>query len=354
MWGEKDQVLDSAAEAHGMARRVRDFDWASSPLGPSTHWPPELKTVVRQILESGFPAAVVWGPEYTTIYNDSFRPILGDKPEALGRSFADIWSEAWDEIGPIAQRAYAGEATFIEDFPLVIDRFGRAEQAWFTFCYSPLRLSDGTVAGMIDTVVETTKTVRARADLDVLNKELAHRLKNTLTLVQAIAEQTLAGVSERPAVESFKDRLRALGHAHDVLLRQSWAAASLDAIVRETLAPLDGLEQIAIEGPDLPIASRAALTLSLILHELATNATKYGALSVPDGRVAMSWSGADGIFRMQWRESNGPEIQPPSKSGFGTRLIRRGLAAAGSVECRYDPGGFEMDLSAPAGDLLNS
>lgn len=354
MWGEGNQLLESPAEASGMSRLVRNFDWASTPLGPSSDWPPELKTVVRQILESGFPAAVVWGPEYTTIYNDAFRPILGGKPEALGRSFADIWSEAWADIGPIAERAYNGEATFIEDFPLVVDRFDKPEQAWFTFCYSPLRLSDGTVAGMIDTVVETTSTVRASADLDVLNKELAHRLKNTLTLVQAIAEQTLAGVSERQAADSFKDRLRALGRAHDVLLRQSWAAASLDAVVRETLAPLDGLEQIAIEGPDIPLASRAALTLSLILHELATNATKYGALSVPDGRVAMSWTAKDGFFRMHWRESNGPAAQPPSKTGFGMRLIRRGLSAAGSVDCRYETAGFEMELSAPVRDLLSS
>lgn len=333
---------------------VREFDWSATPLGASADWPPELKTVVRQILESQFPAAVVWGTDYTTIYNDAFRPILGDKPEALGRSFADIWKEAWDEIGPIAQRALRGQATYIEDFPLVIDRFGKPEQAWFTFCYSPLRLSDGTVAGMIDTVVETTKTVRARADLDVVNKELGHRLKNTLALVQAIAEQTLGGVTERASVDGFRERLRALSHAHDVLLRQSWAAASLDAVVREALDTFDGLQQIAIEGPDVAISSRASLSLALILHELATNAAKYGALSVPDGRVDVSWTVTRGEFRMAWREAGGPEVQQPATLGFGSRLIRRGLGAAGSVDCRYDPDGFNMSLVTPVGDLLSS
>ena len=131
------------------------------------------------------------------------------------------------EIGPIAKRAYNGEATYIDDFPLVVDRFGKPEQAWFTFCYSPLRLSDGTVAGMMTAIVETTKTVRTRGDLDLLNNELGHRLKNTLALVQAIAEQTLADVPQREPIDAFRDRLRALGHAHDVLLRQSWASASL-------------------------------------------------------------------------------------------------------------------------------
>ena len=96
MWSEREQLLGSGTDVapSRMARLVREFDWASTPLGPSASWPPELKTVVRQILESQFPAAVVWGSDYTTIYNDAFRPILGDKPEALGRSFADIWAEA--------------------------------------------------------------------------------------------------------------------------------------------------------------------------------------------------------------------------------------------------------------------
>lgn len=105
------------ADAPSMAKRVDDFDWASTPLGPRADWPSELEIIVRQILDSGFPQAAVWGPEFTTIYNDAFRPILGDKPEALGRSFADVWSEAWDQIGPIAERAYAGSPTYIEDFP---------------------------------------------------------------------------------------------------------------------------------------------------------------------------------------------------------------------------------------------
>ncbi|MEB2846669.1 hypothetical protein GAO09_00110 [Rhizobiales bacterium RZME27] len=110
-------------------------------------------------LSSSFPQAVIWGPDLITIHNDAFLPILGEKPLAIGRSFADIWSEAWDQIGPIATQAYQGRPTFIEDFPLVINRHGYDEQAYFTFCYSPLRDDKGNIAGMIDTVVETTDTV---------------------------------------------------------------------------------------------------------------------------------------------------------------------------------------------------
>ena len=193
------------ASGERMARKVENFDWRSTPLGPIEHWPAELKTLARHVLESQFPKAIAWGPELTTIYNDAFRPILGEKPEALGRPFSHVWSEVWADIGPIAERALAGEATFIEDHPLIINRSGEPEKAWFTFCYSPVRLADGSIRGMLDTVIETTATVRAREDLVLINKELGHRLKNTLALVHSITLQTLQGtVREVPKVR-FKN-----------------------------------------------------------------------------------------------------------------------------------------------------
>lgn len=145
--------------AGDMRTRIDSFDWSTTPLGPRMDWPSELEIVVQQILDSRFPKAIVWGADFTTIYNDAFLPILGEKSDTLGRSFADIWSEVWDEIGPIAANAYAGTPTYIEDFPLTINRSGQNEQAWFTFCYSPLRLADSSIAGMLDTVIETTGKV---------------------------------------------------------------------------------------------------------------------------------------------------------------------------------------------------
>jgi two-component sensor histidine kinase len=352
MANEQQSLAKSNPDDGCMARRVNEFDWASTPLGPAEDWPPELKTVVRMILESGFPSAVVWGREFTTIYNDAFRPILGDKPEALGRSFADIWSEAWEEIGPIALRAFGGQETYIENFPLTIERGNGPERAWFTFCYSPLRLRDGTVAGMIDTVIETTDTVGVQADLSIVAGELGHRLKNTLALVQAIAAQTFKDVAETGKVTAFQQRIAALGHAHELLLRQNWSAASLRDLVTDTLAPLDGLEQIAIDGPDLPVGSRAAVMLALMLHELATNAAKYGALSVPNGVVDLRWTVENGILRLRWRESGGPIVDQPSSRGFGSRLIERGLGASSAVRTRFLESGFEFDFDVPADELV--
>jgi len=334
-----------------MAELIRGFDWASTPLGPCAAWPPELKTAVGFIVESGFPAAIVWGPGLTTIYNDAFRPILGDKPEALGRSFADIWAEAWGEIGPIAARAFAGEATYIEDFPLVIDRSGHPEEAWFTFCYSPLRLADGTVAGMMDTVVETTATVRARAELKILNHELAHRLKNTLATVQAIAAQTLKGISEQAAVEALSERLMAMGQAHAVLVQRNWAGGSVRQIAESALATFGGPDRIGIEGPEVEIGPRPTIALGMALHELATNAVKYGALSSAGGHVRLDWSLEDEVLKLRWRERGGPLVLEPRRKGFGSRLLDMGLCPGGRVVRRYPALGFEADIEAPLAGL---
>ncbi len=159
-----------------MADQVRLHDWASTPLGPLDAWPEVLKTTVAQTLSSRFPQAIVWGEALIMLYNDPFVPILGNKPPALGRPFSEVWQEAWDEVKPISDAAFAGRATYIEDFPLVIERSGYPEQAYFTFCYSPIRDHNGTIVGMIDTVIETTATVLAQrrlAFLDELGRAVA-------------------------------------------------------------------------------------------------------------------------------------------------------------------------------------
>jgi len=166
-----------------MAERVRHHNWANTPLGPLEHWPDVLKTTVALCLASSFPQAIVWGPALITLYNDGFIPILGDKPDALGRPFNEIWQEAWPQISPIADAAFAGEATFIENFPLTIERGGAPEQAYFTFCYSPIRDVQGKVVGMLDTVTETTATVVLSQRLAELNASLEQRVTERTTLL---------------------------------------------------------------------------------------------------------------------------------------------------------------------------
>lgn len=163
-----------------MHDRIRNFDWSQTTLGPLETWPASLRTATETIMASKFPSCLAWGAEMVTIYNEAFRPILGTKPEALGQSFSSVWSEAWESIGPIAEKALQGEATYIEDFPLTINRNGHYEEAVFTFCYSPVRDESGTVVGMLDTVVETTAKHQVERQL----RELAASLE------RQVAERT--------------------------------------------------------------------------------------------------------------------------------------------------------------------
>jgi two-component sensor histidine kinase len=303
-------------------------------------------------LNAKFPKCIVWGPKLIMIYNDAFRPILGTKATALGRSFRDVWSEAWAEIGPIADRAYAGEATFIEDFPLVVERYGYPEQAYFTFCYSPIRDENGIVRGMMDTVIETTGKVEAQRQSRLLNRELEHRIKNTLTVVSAIVSQTLQPTAVNPeARTALLQRINALAQAQSLLTRSDLAEADIHEVIKESLAPFQtGDHRIHLKGPPVLLSSKQALTLTLALNELATNAVKYGALSNESGQVRILWEagrpGTEDLFHFSWVEVGGPTIKAPARKGFGCRIIEGVLAQdfSGWTSLVYNPSGVRCEL----------
>ena len=200
-------------------------------------------------------------------------------------------------------------------------------------------------------VADRTRASIARAEGEerqaVLNHELSHRLKNTLAMVQAIASQTLRTVEDRQAVTAFNSRLAALSGAHDILLQRSWVAADMRTVVAQTLALHAEAGRIAIEGPDLALGPKAVLSLSLLLHELATNALKYGSLSVPAGSVDLTWSVDEDVLSLAWRECDGPPAAPPTRRGFGSRLIGTGLVGTGDADLRYLRDGLCAMFKAP-------
>lgn len=309
------------------------------------------------VLNSKVPKCIIWGPRFTAIYNDAFCPVLGDKPDTLGCSFHDIWSEAWTEIGPMVDRAYAGDATYIEDFPLLIDRFGYAEQAYFTLCYSPVRDEYGAIRGVLNTIIETTGKVVARRQAQLLNRELEHRIKNTLAVVSAVINQTMHSAhADRDVRETLVQRVTALAQAQSLLTRSAFAEARVQDVVEQALRPFEGTTQRChVEGPMVMLSSQQALMLALAINELATNALKYGSLSNATGQVHLTWdagrSGTNDQFQLRWIETGGPNVVEPAHKGFGSRLIERVLAQEflGTVELVFEPRGLRCELRAGLG-----
>jgi two-component sensor histidine kinase len=335
-----------------MAAAIVDLDWAATPLGAISTWSPTLRITVGLMLNSKFPKCIFWGTERTLLYNDAYRPLLGEKPAPLGRSLAETWPEIIDEVEPLVDLAMQGQATFIEDFPLIVDRHGYDEQCWFTFCYSPVRDPDGVVEGMLNTVIETTAKVEAVRNARLLNEELSHRIKNTLAIVSAIAHQSYRSADTKDEAHGvLNQRLVALGQAHSVLTQSSWHGAPIELVVQNALLPHVGqTDHIDARGPPAMLSPKQALSLSLSLHELATNALKYGALSSENGRVRIRWTtgapGSDDPFEFCWEESGGPRVALPRRRGFGSRLIKSSLAQefGGKVDLDFCPDGVVCTL----------
>ena len=210
----------------------------------------------------------------------------------------------------------------------------------------------GAFQGYVGMAMDVTDTRRAEDHQRLLINELNHRVKNTLATIQSLARQTLRdGVPIRDGRERLTDRLLALSAAHNVLTRENWEGADLREIAREAVRPYDDAGgRIGMCGPVARLAPNVALALSMALHELATNALKYGALSAPDGHVTLDWSlnaAGDGID-LVWRETGGPPVTPPTAKGFGSRLLA-GLAGelGAPADVSYPPDGVVCRLQAP-------
>ena len=197
-------------------------------------------------------------------------------------------------------------------------------------------------------------TARRRAEdhRDLLVNELSHRVKNTLATVQAIAAQTLRNAGVEPAVQqALEARLITLSNVHNVLTDENWGSAALREVIAAALRPHSepDRERFIVNGPALRVRPQSAVALSMALHELCTNAVKYGALSVETGHVEVEWQATGGRFRLRWRERGGPPVVRPSRKGFGSRLIGRGLAAEllGEARIEYEPAGVVCTVDAP-------
>jgi PAS domain S-box-containing protein len=281
----------------------------------------------------------------------------------------------FSDLGEIGRRIAQGEIVFVEDLAEVALP-SKSQESFKALklraaIYMPLTYNGRTVAvftvhsqnrqnwtnfelDLVRAITDRTHAglsrIEAETQQQILNGELSHRLKNTLATVRAIANQTLKGTPDAKAVQAFEQRISALGAAHDILFKNDWLAGRIGSLVSATLSLHSDKSQFVAVGPDIELGPTAAVSLSLLLHELATNAVKHGALTHPGGKVFIEWNlsgeGDDQSFQLSWRERGGPAVSQPEKKGFGSKLIHNGLAGNRNVELKYNVDGFEAHFTA--------
>jgi PAS domain S-box-containing protein len=288
-----------------------------------------------------------------TFFNQAAADLAGRRP-ALG---SDAWSIAWKLYWP------DGSPIALEDCPTakavrtgepghgtekVIERPDGTRLPVLAFP-TPLYAADGKLIGAVNMLIDITERKRSDEEKTLLLRELAHRVNNTFAVILAITQQSLrAASSAENFAHTFTGRLQALAQAHSLLLATNWTGADLGDLAKGQLAPftLESGERLIIAGPKVTLAPAQAIALGVVLHELGTNAAKYGALSVAGGRVELSWVLNGDRVSLNWVERSGPPVSPPSRKGLGSKLIERGLPDAG-IDWRFLPDGVECAIELP-------
>jgi len=292
-----------------------------------------------------------------TTWNEGARRILGwDESEIIGQPIGVIFTPVDRETG-VPQREMT--AALIEghgdDERWHVRKDGSL--FWASGQLMALRSDNGELEGFLKILRDRTEQRENEQRQRVLMHELSHRVKNTLAVVQAIVSQSLRSAgSMKDAEQAISARISAYAHAHEILLQKNWLSATMDTIAEAAAVNLGlGPDRLRASGPPVTLNPQAALAFALVLHELVTNATKYGALSVDSGVVEIDWSlrreAGDDRLDVRWRERGGPAVVAPKRMGFGSRLIYSSLAAFGNVSVDYAPTGLILSLDASLQNL---
>ncbi|HUZ12027.1 MAG TPA: HWE histidine kinase domain-containing protein [Caulobacteraceae bacterium] len=269
--------------------------------------------------------------------------------EVLGQQFALFFADsdraAGEDRRELRQAMRDGRA---EDTRWHVRKSG--ERFWANGV--TIAVADAAPPFLIKVLRDETPARLAEEQRVLLLHELNHRINNTLATIQAMVEQTLrAGGVDEALREDLSERLIALSAAHGMLVENNWAGADLHQIIQRTLAPYDqGVSRIHADGPPVRLSPRQAMLMTLVLHELATNAVKYGALSTPQGAVRLAWNihlGEVGGRHLTflWEERGGPTVSAPTRRGFGSRLIAQSFAGDGRARIDYPPQGVSCSIS---------
>lgn len=359
-----ERILEATAAMLGAHLSADRVHWASVNDAQGTFW------VQREWGREGVPSLV--GEHSLDTFGGE---LIEDMRAGLTVDVEDALS-AQDSAGTTELEAFVPAIRGILAIPLFRGPVWR--EALCVHTLTPRRWRDDE-RELIREVAERawTRAQRAQAEADVraneqhlrlMVHELNHRVKNSLAIVQAMTAQTLRrGEIPDEVRDALASRLVALASAHDVLTDEKWSGADLRDLIAQTAAPytsLAGASPFVVEGPPVFLPPKAAIAMALAFHELATNAAKYGALSRPGGEVSVLWTligpETPEKLRLTWRERGGPAVPPPTRRGFGTRLIERGLASElkGQVRLDYAPEGLvctlEGELPAPAYEPWNA
>ena len=289
--------------------------------------------------------------------NDSFLSLAGyGREEVLGQSFDFLMGRPLDP-GALVQVGAAFAGSSENEFEI---RFRRKDGSmlWAAIFIGPILDQTGDVVQHFASFVDLSRHKQEEDRLRFLLGELNHRTQNTLATVQAIAAQTLRGAANKQVVDAFEGRILALSKAHSLLGRKHWETVSLRDVIDQILQPF-GLSdrrvaRFSVEGDEVRLQPKAALTLAMLFHELATNAAKHGALlNGAAGKIDIAWQAEptprSDRMRLRWQESGGPVVTPPGRKGFGSRLIEGGLARdlCGEVRLDYEPLGVVCQIIMP-------
>lgn len=337
-------VRDGTGQVLGMFCACNETTQVVAQLKRERHEQDQMRDIFQSALGA---VATTSGPEHRISYhNQDYAALIGHR-DVLGQPVAEALPEVVDQgFVALMDRVYAsgkpyrGRSVQIDlrrapDLPL--------ERRMLDFLYHPIRDGAGQVTGVFVQALDITEQ-------HLLNRELGHRLKNQLALVQAVVNTTFRSVEDvDEARRALEDRIAVLARAHEAIISGETQGATVAEVVAGATALQGDSGRLLLDGPAVHIAPRPALSLALILHELMTNAVKYGALSWPSGRVAVRWRVlSERNFHLVWHESGGPRVTPPEHEGAGTALIEAGLSGAGHCEVKLDyaPEGLRFSLLA--------
>ena len=298
-------------------------------------------------------------------WNAAAKAIFGYEPEqVIGRSSRTFYPEGSQaEFDSIYAEVRSGQAVNMD----VVRRHKDGRLLDVSISLAPMYDDGGRLVGISSIITDIGDRKARERHIEFLMREVSHRSKNLLAVVQAIAGQTARHSPDIQAFQQrFSERLHALARSHDLLVARNWQGALVADLVRVQLAPFadEASVRVSLHGPEVQLKPDALHSLTLVLHELATNAAKYGALSVPEGKITVGWelirdpsangSGDDRRLRMLWQETNGPAVQPPARKGFGHVVISQMAASAlrGRIDLQFAPDGVRCVIEIPAGHLL--